>query len=51
MILSRNSGVDRLNRLHGVPAIASAQFPDFIDLANRCEFWMENRCRTLLGNL
>jgi hypothetical protein len=43
MTLSRHSGVDRLNRLHGASAIASEQFPDFIDLANRCEFWMGNR--------
>jgi hypothetical protein len=40
MTLFRNIGVDRLNRLHHAPAIASAQSPDFIDLANRCEFWM-----------
>jgi len=43
MTLSRNSGVDRRKRLCGAPAIACAQFPDFIDLANRCEFWMGNR--------
>ena len=38
MALFRNFGVNRRNRLCGVPRYASAQFLDFLELAENCSF-------------
>jgi hypothetical protein len=38
MALFRNVGVNRRNRLCGVHACASAQFLDFLELAENCAF-------------
>jgi hypothetical protein len=38
MALFRNFGVNRLNRLCGIQAYASAQFLDFLELALNCTF-------------
>jgi putative transposon-encoded protein len=38
MALFRNFGVNRRNRLCGIPVYASAQFLDFLELAKNCTF-------------
>jgi hypothetical protein len=42
MALFSNFCVNRRNRLCGVREYASAQFPDFIELTENGDFWIEN---------
>jgi hypothetical protein len=42
MALSRNFGVNRRNRLCGIHEYASAQFLDFLELAENGDFWIGN---------
>jgi len=42
MALFRNFGVNRRNRLCGVHEYASAQFFDFLELAENGDFWFGN---------
>jgi hypothetical protein len=48
MALFSNFGVNRRNRLCGVHEYASAQFLDFLELAENGDFWIGNESVPLM---